>query len=191
MELEHKFLLEREGTPESVLLSARTLGFSARQKTVQNIIDTYYDTAEGALLQAGCLKRIRKCEGERLYTEKKNISQGDGRFLREETNLRLTGNTMPEALCASGMGAVLTVTHERRRYDLTCGVTVVELAYEAVTYSRDGITAGPEYQIELELKSPTGSGKLASLAAVVGGRGGVVPMNESKLQRGLRLTARS
>ncbi|MEG1396343.1 MAG: CYTH domain-containing protein [Oscillospiraceae bacterium] len=191
MELEHKFLLDREGTPESVLLSARTLGFSARQKAVQNLVDTYYDTAEGTLLQSGCLKRIRRGEGEMLYTEKKDISQEDGRFLREETNTELLDNTMPEALSAPGMGAVLTVEHKRRRYDLTCGATVVELAYETVTYSRDGKTAGPEYQIELELLSPTGSGKLASLAAVVGGQGGVVPMHESKFQRGMRLTARS
>ncbi|MEG2421112.1 MAG: CYTH domain-containing protein [Oscillospiraceae bacterium] len=188
MELEYKFLAEGSAPLQPVLCAAHTLGWSVGEPSRCDISDEYWDDEERTAEKAGLFMRLRSCEGKTLYTEKRGVSQEDGRFAREETEVELTEGTLPEALCVPGRVPVLRVDHQRDRYELTRGRTEVELAWESVVYCRNGGVTHPEYQLELELKSLTGSGALAALAAAVAGLKGLAPMAESKPQRGLRLT---
>lgn len=187
MEVEWKYLAACEDDGDRLLAQCQALGWTASSRGVRALLDTYYDTQGLALLRSGQVLRRRVEDGAHKMTLKNPGSQADGLFRREE----LEGPVDEDGewyLREHGLLPTLSLRNSRRVFDLTLGETQVELALDKVFYRRGARNAGPDYQVELELKSPEGEEALEALGRALKALPFLTPMTQSKYQRGMALT---
>lgn len=184
MELELKYIMV-DATAEGVLATVLADGWHITESREISQRDVYYDSPELSVKKAGNSMRLRYCEGEVLFTKKTALTCKDGLFRREEEEYPVSAPP-PEL---DGLGPVLTVDNRRNIYLIEKDGCVVELAFDLVTYRADGKEAGPERQLEVELKSQTDLPALEELAVKLIALPGIIPMTTSKYDRGTALLA--
>lgn len=185
MEIEWKFIADSAEAQRRALARCVELGWRAADGGTRHIVDTYYDTPDQHFLTSGGSIRKRVENGQTKLTVKGASAAVSGQpFRREEYE----GALEPHYFDSRGLKPALTVRNTRRLHLLTLGGTQVELALDCVYFRHQAANAPVEYQVELELKSPSGEDHLLSLGQALALLPGLTAATQNKYQRGMELT---
>lgn len=204
VELEQKYVVTGDRpwmvqTELTALLSRA--GYEVRLRGEKKQEDTYYDTADGALLAGGCSLRVRRKGGKSVVTCKHPAENGGGggSFARIEDELEtkegLAGAEEFVARCLGGLDlSALQVKAEvenlRRSYEVSAvSGARFELDFDDVCYrDPDSGRVFRERQVELELLAGSEAEFRRAVEAFHGKTEGLRAVEESKYQRAVRLT---
>lgn len=196
-EREHKFIVGG-AFPEVTELRKEyaALGLELHAQGTRDQHDTYYDTADLALLRAGVALRQRSFGEQKLATYKGAGTVEGSLHAREELELPYTGAWPKEILAKLGpLGVVdtleplLDLKTQRQRYLLVkAGQTRAELTFDEVTsvYGKECVTFR---ELELEASSDTSDADLEMSARPLE-QFGLTPHAQDKLTHALTLLGR-
>ena len=196
-EIELKLLVEPDQVP--VLIDAPIIAAHARSKgTVRLLKDTYFDTAAGALRQAGVTLRVRQCGKRFVQTVKLAPTEPDIALRRGEWESRvasmapdfqalspLVSMGLNDVLAHNSLEPIFTTEVRRRLRTLRLPSGVVEVAFDSGLLRSRERTA-PISEIEIELKSG-GTAALYEVALPLAEQAAVRPSMRTKAERGLEL----
>ncbi len=197
-EVEAKFVLPDEEALQRLQAAETLTGYALSESRVEQVQDTYLDTADGALLVAGYALRQREGEDGVLVTLKGLGGACGGIHRRVELEARLasaappagwpTGPLRAEVLALAGEAPLvpfLTLCQERHVRRVEQGERAVAL----MSLDRVRGTAGKEVfevrEAEIELLPAGSEGDLAALAAALRDEWGLAPQPRSKFERAL------
>ncbi len=190
-EIELKLTIS-ENSIDSFLHLGLVKGLVADVFTLEN---TYFDTPDQQLTQAGSALRIRKNGNHFLQTLKNQGVNIGGLHKREEWEMPISANqldlslfpegSLPESLSSELLAPLFQTNFTRKRWMLTFKKSQIELVLDTGSvWSQQG--SDPISELELELKSGELS-DLFSLALILSKHVAVMPSDISKAERGYRL----
>ncbi len=199
MEIEAKFVVPNRQTYRSLLRLRDLAGYTLIPTAAVNMVDRYFDTADGRLLAAGYACRLRT-EGASVLATLKGLGGALGAIHhRDEQEIQLPKWT-PDAAAWPGSpardlalklsgGAALQplfdLEQHRTRSDLMDGARrVAELSLDAVRVVV-GRRPALYYELEVELKAEGTEADLARIAQVLSDVQGLAAEPRSKFERAL------
>ena len=170
-------------------------GFQAQTFSLEN---TYYDTEDFALSQAGCALRVRKVNGGYVQTLKTRGQNISGLHQREEWEMPIHGSELDTALFPQGalpdtinqdkLQPAFTTDFQRTCWNITQGSSEIELVLDSGLVKAQG---KQDTILELELELKAGNVEdLFTLALEISKHIPVMPSDVSKAERGFRLCGR-
>jgi CHAD domain-containing protein len=202
MEIEAKFAIQNTQAYEIVQAMDSIGRFSISAGHVYDIHDTYFDTPDRKILQAGYACRQREQEGKRIITLKALRGVSGAVHRREEWETSLPTTTMVPASPSQWPDSavrqqILALTEcapltplfslkQRRcvRYILYAQRLVAELSLDTVTLSHTG-SDQPFMELEIELKGEGAEADLTTILGCLADIPGLSPEPLSKFERGL------
>ncbi len=202
MEIEAKFAIQNTQAYEDMQALDSIERFSISAGRVYDIHDTYFDTPDRKILQAGYACRQREQDGSHIITLKALHGVSGAVHRREEWETSLPATA---ALAASpcqwpdsaARQQVLALTEcapltplfslkQRRwvRHILQAQRLVAELSLDTVTFSHTG-SDQPFMELEIELKGEGAEADLAAIVRCLADVPGLAPEPLSKFERGL------
>ncbi len=199
MEIEAKFVVPNRQTYRSLLRLRDLAGYTLIPTAAVNMVDRYFDTADGRLLAAGYACRLRT-EGASVLATLKGLGGALGAIHhRDEQEIQLPKWT-PDAVAWPGSpardlalklsgGAALQplfdLEQHRTRSDLMDGARrVAELSLDAVRVVV-GRRPALYYELEVELKAEGTEADLARIAQALSDVQGLAAEPRSKSERAL------
>jgi inorganic triphosphatase YgiF len=196
-EIELKLLIEPDQVPG--LIDAPIIAAHARSKgTVRLLKDTYFDTAAGALREAGVTLRVRQCGKSFVQTVKLAPTEADIALRRGEWEARVAGMApdfqtlaplismgLRDVLEHNSLEPIFETEVRRRLRTLRLPSGVVEVAFDSGLL-RSGQRTAPISEIEIELKSG-GAAALYDVALPLAEQAALRPTMRTKAERGLEL----
>jgi inorganic triphosphatase YgiF len=207
-EVEAKFLLRRPEQAEQALAVLRELGFISTEVGTKTHVDTYFDTADFAILRAGWTYRCRQRDGHNTLNLKACGTQDGNVFVRQEIDQPLADFTAPDStelppgpvqerltriVDGQPRHKLFSVTSRRRVYVLSRpGDNAVRLELDLdqtriLATRRNKRAPGAFAFSELELEHESGdTGVMSEVAAALRDRARLVPSQYSKFDRGVQ-----
>jgi inorganic triphosphatase YgiF len=201
MEIESKFQIPNATLFEHLSSLSQMAGYEFKTPATKIIVDTYLDTAEGHIYQAGFACRVRHNTSKNMWMASlKGLGGAQGAIhSRAEYETSIKANAHPRDWPASQarelalqlsnnhpLVPVLTLYQTRHVRQIEGnGRPVGELSLDEVTYQGDGLQASA-YELEIELGA---TGSLDDLHALHNFLIplGLIPEPTSKFERGMAL----
>jgi len=203
MEIEAKFAVQDVQVYRSLQATDHLGRFAVSRGHVKTFIDTYWDTEDRRVLDAGYACRIREYADEAVATVKELFILGDNNIVhrREEFEVHLSPTTMreqPEQWPESHIRQLLLGLTKRAPLVPLFGFAqhrvlrnvwrdqhkVAELCLDTVTLSQQDQVY---LEVEVELAPDGTEAELAEIVAALAQTPGLIPEPRSKFERGLAL----
>lgn len=195
LERELKFSVTEGYVPDRAELEAAFLGepFDVARAEDVPVFDRYLDDASGSLRRAGLALRVRDAAGSTVATLKVGGSSAGALHEREELELPMTGERLPEPIRAriasevdlDALQARVELRTERTVYPIERdGTMIASLSFDTVEARRpDGPWAATFHEVEVEAVEGTGAEVLEAIAARVGPIVALTANSSTKLER--------
>ena len=200
VEIESKFIVPDRRAFHRIQELQSIAGFTLTAGRLVEVVDTYLDTPDGAVLKAGYALRRRQREGSLLVTLKSTTPSTGGLHRREEWETVLAADVAPamwppsearDRVVAIAGGQALAVLFQLRQQrflrDARDGDRrVAEVSLDDVQVEVSG--RREEYrELEIELAPEGREEELARMAEWMRGRHDLLPSARSKFERALEL----
>lgn len=195
LERELKFSVAEAYVPERAELEAAFLGepYDVARVEDASIVDRYYDDAGGGLRRAGLALRVRDAAGATVATLKAGGTSQGALHERDELELPMLGEQLPEPIRArvasavdpAGLQVRVELRTERAVYPIERdGTTIAYLSFDAVEARRPNGPWGAHFhEVEVEAVGGTDARVLEAIAERVLPLVALVANSSTKLER--------
>ena len=206
IEIEKKYYFNDKDVFNKVNNFIKNTNYEYEDKGERNQIDEYYDSDKRILSDKNSTLRIRECDDEYHLTiknptslnalnEKSQSERFEYQIKIKDNDILSEKNFIEEHTCLNvedinSLNKILTVINKRHTYILHKDKVKFEMVFDEVTYASSNLLKVSECQIEIELKSEyQHKVNLKMLSDMLEKEvDEIIPSNESKFERGLRLT---